>query len=125
MISDRLRPALTFATLLLSAPTGAAEQLRHDVFARPTLAALTVTTPEGPPSSPPVAWNPRLTAVMVAGSSSLATIDGRILKVGEQADGYRLVSVRESEATLVKDGQHFVLAMPAPAPISIKSRGGE
>lgn len=125
MTSDRPLTALTLASLLCTTPTSAAEPLRHDVFARPTLAALVVTASESPVSSTTVAWSPRLTAVMVAGSSSLATIDGRILRIGEQTDGYRLVSVRESEAILVKDGQRFVLTMVAPAPTSTKNRGEE
>jgi len=79
--------------------------------------------PDSPASSPPTEWNPRLTAVMVAGRSSLATIDGRILKVGEQVDGVRLVSVRDSEVVVVRDGQRHVLTMAAPGPVSIKNRG--
>jgi hypothetical protein len=62
---------------------------------------------------------------MVAGTSSLATIDGRIMKVGEQADGLLLISVRESEAVVAKDGQRYVLTMAAPGPVSIKNRSDQ
>jgi hypothetical protein len=125
MTSDRPLPALTL-TLILCAPVCAMEPLRHDVFARPTLAALAVQSPDASPSAnAPGNWNPRLTAVMVAGKASLATIDGRILAIGESTEGYRLVSVRDSEAILVKADQRIVLTMAAPAPTAIKSRGGQ
>jgi hypothetical protein len=123
MASDRPLASLFLAGILVSMPAGAADPLQHDVFARPTLSALAAAPAESSPSSPPAAWNPRLTAVMVAGRSSLATIDGRILKLGEQADGVRLLSVRESEVIVAKDGQRYVLTMAAPGPISTKSRG--
>jgi hypothetical protein len=109
---------------LLAAPLGAAEPLRHDVFARPTLAALAVTSPESSPSQDTASnWNPRLTAVMLAGRASLATVDGKVLSIGESTEGYRLISVHDSEAILAKDGQRIVLTMAAPAPTSIKTRG--
>jgi hypothetical protein len=125
MISEWPMPTLILAGLLLSAPTGAVEPLRHDVFARPTLSALAVAAQDTPASSPPMTWNPRLTAVMVAGRSSLATIDGRIVKVGEHADGYQLVSVKEGEAVVMKEGQRLVLTMTPPAPTAIKNRSAE
>jgi hypothetical protein len=128
MISDHPVPSLILASLILSTPTGAAEPLRHDVFARPTLSALsalTVAAQDSPASNPTTIWNPQLTAIMVAGRKSLATIDGRIVKVGEHADGYQLISVQDSEAVVIKDGQRFTLKMAAPAAILVKSRSGE
>ncbi|MBK6672799.1 MAG: hypothetical protein IPM70_01590 [Proteobacteria bacterium] len=123
MASDWPHASLFLAGTLLSIPAGAAEPLRHDVFARPTLSALTAAPPDSPASSPPTEWNPRLTAVMVAGRSSLATIDGRILKLGELVDGLRLLSVRDSEVVVEKDGQPYVLTMAAPSPVPSKNRG--
>jgi hypothetical protein len=123
MASDRPRASLFLAGILLSMPAVAADPLRHDVFARPTLSALAAAPPDSPASIPPAEWNPRLTAVMVAGRSSLATIDGRILKLGEQVDGLRLLSVRESEIVVEKDGQRHVLTMAAPGPVATKNRG--
>lgn len=123
MASDRPLASLLLAGILVSMPAGAADPLQHDVFARPTLSALAAAPADSTPSSPPVEWNPRLTAVMVAGRSSLATIDGRILKLGEQADGVRLLSVRDSEVVVTKDGQRYVLTMAAPGPVSTKNRG--
>jgi hypothetical protein len=129
MISDRSPSVLILAGLFLSARAAAEEPLRHDVFARPTLTTLTAAAQEAsassPAVSPPATWNPRLTAVMVAGKGSLATIDGRILKVGESADGFQLIRVADSEAVVVREGQRYTLTMSAPGPIAIKSRGGE
>ena len=122
MNSDQPLRVLLLSSLLMAESAAAAQPLRHDIFARPTLTALTVTAQEIPAGTPTEMWTPKLTAVMVAGSNSLATIDGRILKVGEFADGFRLVAVRENTAVLTKDGQRHVLTMSAHAPVSIKAR---
>jgi hypothetical protein len=126
MTSDNLHLTWILAILVLPLPSRAAEPLRHNLFARPTLAALAAAPADAAPVNvPTAAWNPRLTAVMVAGPASLANIDGTLLRIGEEVDGYRLLSVAEGEAVLYKNGQRYVLTMAPPGPSVVKNRGGE
>jgi hypothetical protein len=102
----------------LCAPAYAqAQNLQHDVFARPALSSLQRLHPEPAPDSAPQppkpAWNPVLRAVIVAGRGSLANVGGVIVGIGGIIDGYRLVQVRESEATFVKDGKRYTLKLGA------------
>ena len=46
-----------------------------------------------------------------------------LLKLGELVDGLRLLSVRDSEVVVEKDGQPYVLTMAAPSPVPSKNRG--
>lgn len=52
MASDWPHASLFLAGTLLSIPAVAADPLRHDVFARPTLSALTAAPPDSPATSP-------------------------------------------------------------------------
>ncbi len=115
-----------------------ADTLRHDPFSRPLLVAPTPTTNASAPTAAnpaaPVAntdikidpvptWNPTLVAVMVAGKSSLVNIEGKIIRIGEEIDGYRLIKVRDGEATFSKDHQRVVLRMENQTPKDNKIRG--
>lgn len=98
-----------------------ADTLKHDPFARPLLAAISTSSTQGA-NSPTTAttlteeasWEPKLTAVMVAGKNSLVNVDATILRIGEELDGYRLVQVRDSEAVFIKGKKRIVLRMEIP-----------
>ncbi len=51
----------------------------------------------------------RLRATLLAGERSSVILDGAILMIGEEYSGYRLVSVREGEAVLWKNGESIRL----------------
>ncbi len=104
-----------------------AQPLRNDPFARPQLAALASKNPAthssattrpdaaNPEARPEVPWSPRLKAVLVAGDGSLVNLDGTIVRLGEEVDGYRLVQVQDSEAIFKKAKQRIVLKMGSSA----------
>ncbi len=127
MSSDNLHFTWMLSILVLPLPLRAVEPLRHNLFARPSLAALAAVPPAAaaPAPGPEAAWHPRLKAVMVAGSASLANIDGTLVKIGEELDGYRLVHVAEGEAVLYRNGQRYLLTMAPPGPSMIKNRSNE
>ena len=54
---------------------------------------------------------PVLTATLVAGSESMVNLGGTILKVGEEAYGYRLVKVDHWEAVFANGDQEIVLPL--------------
>ena len=120
-----------WAMLLLAVVSGhcalAGTPLRHDPFARPVL---TVTAPKssGAPAAaveetPP--WAPNLIAVMVAGKNSLVNLDGGIVAIGQEIDGYRLLQVREREAIFTKGKQRILLKMETPMSRQNKERATE
>lgn len=112
-----LRCAAVALAQLCALPYAQAQNLQHDLFARPALSSLQRLHPEPPPVSAPQppepAWNPVLKAVIVAGRGSLANVGGVIVGIGGIIDGYRLVQVRESEAVFVKDGKRYTLKLGA------------
>jgi hypothetical protein len=95
---------------LCAAAQAQAQSLRHDVFARPVLDKPAPVGSAGQAAPKPV-WNPVLRAVIVAGRDSLANVDGSIVRIGEQIDGYRLVQVREHEAVFLKTTRRYTLML--------------
>ncbi|MHC4427918.1 MAG: hypothetical protein ACYS0D_04850 [Planctomycetota bacterium] len=53
-----------------------------------------------------------LTGVMAAGDGGYAIIDGRTLFIGQELDGFELISVSERSAVLVSDGERTELMLP-------------
>ena len=41
---------------------------------------------------------------MVAGSASMANVDGRLVAIGEEVEGHRLVEVTDRRAVFERDG---------------------
>jgi hypothetical protein len=54
-----------------------------------------------------------LRGIMIAGSRSQANIGGEIIAIGEEIDGYRLVSVRQQHVVLIKNDVKKILAVDA------------
>lgn len=105
MNTRRSRKILGLALLLCGA-AGAAP--RHDPFARPKLAAETPTlaTP-----APAAEWRPQLSAIVVAGTRSMVQVDSTVVELGEEIDGFRLVSVTEKMAVFVKGRRRIALTI--------------
>jgi len=84
--------------------------LHKDPFERPKL-----EQPTGSASSRygsdgvPAEWE--LRATLVAGRDSLADVGGVIVRVGEEIEGYRLLSVGEGSAVLLGNGSRLVLTV--------------
>lgn len=103
--------ALVLAVVLGAAGGSRAEtapRLRFNPFARPALEG-PGTAGEGLPAA--AAGPPRLRATLVAGANSVAVLDGAVLRIGEQAFGYRLVAVRTWEAVFERGGDEIVLSV--------------
>ncbi len=48
---------------------------------------------------------PGLRATMIGSVNRLANVDGRILKIGDQVDGYRVAEIHEQYAVFERDGR--------------------
>lgn len=95
------------------------DALKHDPFARPAFLKATPLTAAqardnagvGKGALPEAAWQPELAAVMVAGPKSAVSIDGKIVRLGEEINGHRLVEVHEQTAVFVKDRKRVTLSL--------------
>lgn len=111
-----LRPTrlIAFIFLVCALPVCAQGALRHDPFVRPQLSA-SVNHRPGDPVLPMDAaggeWSPQLSSAMMAGKDSMVTVDGVIVRLGEEINGYRLLSVRDHEAVFQKGRKKIVLKM--------------
>lgn len=114
MSAPRLGLTVGLLSLFCAVHAAGPAALQHDPFARPTLATIAPPAPGGAsaPKDPP--WQPRVNAVLVAGSKSLANVDGFVVELGQEINGYRLVEVSESGVVLVKERQRLVVKMMAP-----------
>ena len=82
-----------------------APSLHIDPFEKPAeLLAPPPAEPTAPADAPPPPWMPELRAVMVAGSASMANVDGRLVAIGEEVEGHRLVEVTDRRAVFERDG---------------------
>nr|WP_179210281.1 hypothetical protein [Crenothrix polyspora] len=79
----------------------------HDPFQRPAISQKSMAVPETAktPVQPPV-WIPQLKATLLAGRNSMANVNGKVIKLGETINGYKLIKVGERSAIFVKNKQH-------------------
>ena len=105
-----LLPGLADAASLAA---GGEPRLEHDPFAWPPALRAPAPAKTGASAAEPSAevWQPRLRAVVVAGSRSMVNVGGSIVSLGEQFEGYRLVGVEENKATFSKNGLRVELKM--------------
>ena len=98
------------ASLVASYARAADPELQRNPFDRPEEALLiSNNTPANRVS--PVESDPLLRAVLAAGPKSVVNLGVVILRIGESANGYRLLSVEEDGATFSKDGENVVLSL--------------
>jgi hypothetical protein len=124
-MSTRLRSVLRLSAGLACLPGFAQAQadiLKHDPFARPAPAARRASAAPMPatavkPPLPEPVWKPELRAIMVAGSKSIVNVDGALVRIGEQFNGYRLVEVHEETAVFVNDTKRVTLSLGGIKPL--------
>jgi len=87
--------------------------LRHNPFQRPTVPEAPVDPPARPerrePAAPPV-----LSATLVSSNASMAILDGKLLSVGAEHAGYRLVAVEQGRALFEREGEQVQLKVTRP-----------
>ena len=93
-----------FTVAAASAQTAPAGRFKRDPYDWTALQqAVQKKEPEAAKAAPP-ARVPRLRAVMRGPSGDQVNLDGVILSIGESAEGYRLVEVREFSALFARKG---------------------
>lgn len=108
---ERLAMALVLAWYADSGLAGSElTGLRHDPFARPDVSLTPAAAAQGGAAAAKE-WKPQLRAVVVAGRNSMVNVDGTVVTLGGQFDGFRLAQVEERKAVFVKDGVRVELTM--------------
>lgn len=104
MRSPQARAIVLAGLLLQACVAGAREpELQTNPFSRPAGTEKTAVSPgaaAGKASATPM----RLHGTVLAGHNSLANIGGTIIGLGQEINGYKLVSVRQQHVVLDKDG---------------------
>ena len=109
----RFGAGLSVVLCIISVSSLAAEgellSLRNNPFSRPAV----VNTPPPPPPVainvvlPPEQVTLDLTATMVSARKPMVVVEGELLSVGDEIDGFELISVLEGSAIFARGGKEF------------------
>jgi hypothetical protein len=106
--------ALLFAGLggltLACQAAASAGILHRNPFAHP-LPESSQPVPDTAGSAPASSAPLELRGTMLAGRDSLANIGGRIVGIGQEVDGYRIVSIHERRIVVEKNGDQRTLSL--------------
>ena len=117
MIRLHLITAILFGGLIAAGDISLADDapitLRHNPFKQPDLSMPKKDTATEKAEVEPEtrAPDPVLRATLTLGPASLADIDGDIIGIGEEVNGYRLLAVNEGSAVFSKDGKRLELSV--------------
>ena len=84
------------------------QELRHNPFSRPPSEGKAAAISDGR-SSTVAAADIDLRATMVATNDKLANIDGRIVRPGDEVQGYRLLQVFEDRVVISRGGRRLTM----------------
>ena len=56
-------------------------------------------------------WKPRLRATMRSGNGAMVNIDGDVIAIGEEINGFRLLEVQERSAVFSKNGERIPVSL--------------
>jgi hypothetical protein len=123
MMATRRSSQLLLAATLFCAEVLAsayAASLQHDIFERPPLETLKPSKSElVKPVKPPLPeWKPELRATITGGGAAMVNVDGRIVQIGQDIEGYRLIEVGDRTATFVRDNVRHTLHLNEIKPAS-------
>mgnify|MGYP001557425081 FL=1 len=111
---DTRIPLFLLAGLLTQSACPAADIetviLQINPFVRPVLEAVTHDS-DRKMASKTADEGMRLRGTMLAGSNSVANIDGTIIGIGQQVNGYTLVSVEQRHVLLYRNGTQMILSI--------------
>ena len=65
----------------------------------------------GRPQALAIPSNPEVKGIMLAGDRSLVNLNGKIIALGEEVDGYELLEVGENQAVFLHNGETLTLSL--------------
>jgi hypothetical protein len=90
---------------------GTASKVQHDPFQKPVLQQISDVGDEASKLAEEKPWTPKLTATLRAGRNSMANVNGKIIKLGETFNGYKLVKVEGMSALFIKKNRQIKLTI--------------
>ena len=89
----------------------AAPKLHADPFKTPQLAKAVGGPVRDSGQARREDWRPQLRGIMRSTSLSLVNVNGQLIEIGEEIDGFRLVGVGERSAAFTKRGFRYLLSL--------------
>lgn len=81
-------------------------ELLHNPFVHPPLSAVATTATIADRIG---RQRPDLRATLVAGKDSMVNVGGKLLSIGDEVDGYRLISVSEGRAVFERNTEQIIV----------------
>ena len=108
------RTLLIFITLLFVTQVFAVNALKRDPFKQPSFSTKAISKDrfEGVSGN---SNQPVLNGTLRSEAGSLANVSGKILAIGEQIYGFKLIAVSEQSATLVRGEERLELVLEGSA----------
>jgi len=104
-----IRRGMIILLVILQAGAVGAAGLSRNPFKSP------LPKPGGPPVpgsiNAPAPTELKLTGIMLIGDQALVDLSGHILAIGDEAEGYTLMSVTEEEAVFLRQGRRVVMSI--------------
>lgn len=91
--------------------TNVAPILHLDPFEKPDLLLLQDRELDVEPLPEPVSWQPELRATMRSTQGAMVNINGDIIAIGEEINGFRLLEVQERSAIFGKNGEKYPVSL--------------
>ena len=88
-----------------------APKLHLDPFEKPDSLLLQSRELDVEPLPEPVSWQPELRATMRSSTGAMVNIDGDIIAIGEEINGFRLLEVQERSAIFGKNGEKYPVSL--------------
>jgi len=112
MSKRQLEFALAWSLACCSGFLSAAPDLKLDPFARPNLVENQAGSGfDQSPETKGVVFEPGLRGTMRSPRGSMANIDGEIIRIGEDFQGFRLLRVTDRSAVFEKFGKEYAVTM--------------
>lgn len=111
MVASRLLLALVLIVVSEAWADNGESMLHFDPFKRPAILSEPAAPAKNPNRATVEPWSPVLRATILAGEFSMVNLNGVIISLGEEVDGYRLVEVGEQTAVFAKNGKRHALSM--------------
>lgn len=86
-------------------------ELNRDPFQPPTEFAASNAGMRGRPDALGIGSNPQVKGILFSGSHSLVNLNGKIIALGEEVDGYELLEVSEDQAVFLHGDKTLTLQL--------------
>ena len=99
------------AITMLAATCVVGGELNRDPFQPPAEFAASNDSGRARPAALEIGLNPQIKGILFAGNRSLVNLSGKIIGLGEEVDGYKLLEVSEDRAVFRHGDETLILQL--------------